>query len=62
MLPANIAISEKQATDLANHIRINGTSLLKHGRDLFLWQNLINSTLVLNIDKSTLFSLVIEPF
>ncbi|CAF0764666.1 unnamed protein product [Rotaria sp. Silwood1] len=45
MFPSDISISEQQARDLAHNIRVNGTSLLKHGRNLFLWQNLTNSIL-----------------
>ncbi len=40
-------ISEQQAKALANSIRVNGTSLLKHARTLFLWENLTNSILVI---------------
>ncbi len=39
-------ISERQAQVLANAIRANGTSLLKHARNLFLWQHLTNSVIV----------------
>ncbi|CAF2393504.1 unnamed protein product [Rotaria sp. Silwood2] len=45
MFPSDMSISEQQANDLAHSIRVNGTSLLKHGRNLFLWKNLTNSIL-----------------
>jgi hypothetical protein len=45
-----VNISERQAQALANAIRANGTSLLKHARSLFLWNNLTNSILVIKIE------------
>ena len=49
IFPPDVNISERQAQALANSIRANGTSLLKHARNLFLWNNLTNSTLVINM-------------
>lgn len=40
---ADVSISERQAQALANYLRANGTSLLRQGRSLFLWNNLANS-------------------
>ena len=51
MFPVDICISERQAQEWANHIRVNGTSILRHGRNLFLWNNLTNSLLVNNIES-----------
>jgi len=45
IFPPDVNISEKQAQALANSIRVNGTNLLKHARNLFLWNNLTNSFL-----------------
>jgi Flp pilus assembly protein TadB len=45
IFPPDVNVSERQAQALANYIRSNGTSLLKHGRNLFLWDNITNSTL-----------------
>jgi ElaB/YqjD/DUF883 family membrane-anchored ribosome-binding protein len=45
IFPPDVNISERQAQALANAIRANGTSLLKHARSLFLWNNLTNSIL-----------------
>lgn len=42
---SDVSISERQALALANYIRAHGTSLLRHGRSLFLWNNLTNSFL-----------------
>lgn len=42
---ADLNISERQAHALANAIRANGTTLLRQGRSLFLWNNLTNSIL-----------------
>ncbi|CAF0969155.1 unnamed protein product [Rotaria sordida] len=43
MFPPDMSISEQKARDLANAIRVNGTSVLKHSRNLFLWKNLTTS-------------------
>jgi len=43
IFPPDVTISERQAQAFAHNIRVNGTSLLKTARSLFLWQNLINS-------------------
>jgi len=43
IFPPDVHISERQAQAFANYIRANGTSLLKHARNLFLWNNLTNS-------------------
>ncbi len=43
-------ISERQAQALANAIRANGTNALKTARNLFLWNNLTNSIIVINIE------------
>lgn len=43
---ADLNISERQAHALANAIRAHGTTLLRQGRSLFLWNNLTNSILV----------------
>lgn len=40
---ADIHISDQQAHAMANYIRINGTSVLRQTRNLFLWDNLTNS-------------------
>jgi len=40
---SDVHISERQAQSLAHYIRINGTTVLKHARSLFLWNNLTNS-------------------
>jgi hypothetical protein len=45
IFPPDVNISEQQAKALANSIRVNGTSLLKQARTLFLWENLTNSIL-----------------
>jgi len=45
IFPPDVNVSERQAQALANYIRSNGTSLLKHARNLFLWDNITNSTL-----------------
>jgi hypothetical protein len=45
IFPPDVNISERQAQALAHSIRINGTSLLKHARNIFLWKNLTNSIL-----------------
>ncbi len=50
IFPPDVNISERQAQALANAIRANGTSLLKHARSLFLWNNLTNSILVIKIE------------
>ncbi|CAF1634779.1 unnamed protein product [Rotaria magnacalcarata] len=42
---SDIAISKQQADELAEQIQVNGTSLLKHARNIFLWQNLTNSAM-----------------
>ncbi|CAF3785504.1 unnamed protein product [Rotaria magnacalcarata] len=39
------SISKQQADELAEQIQVNGTSLLKHARNIFLWQNLTNSAM-----------------
>lgn len=44
-------VSERQTQAIANAIRINGTSLLKQARSLFLWKNLTNSILVNSIER-----------
>ena len=49
---ADLNISERQAHALANAIRANGTTLLRQGRSLFLWNNLTNSILV-NLSSSS---------
>ncbi|CAF1124036.1 unnamed protein product [Adineta ricciae] len=41
----DVSISERRAQEIAHSIRINGTHLLQHARDLFLWKNLTNSVL-----------------
>ena len=46
IFPPDVNITERQAQALANAVRVNGTSLLKNARSLFLWQNLTNSVLV----------------
>jgi len=43
LFTSDVHISEKQAQEMANFIRANGTGLLKQGRSLFLWNNLTNS-------------------
>jgi len=45
IFPPDVNVSERQAQALANYIRSNGTSLLKHARNIFLWDNITNSTL-----------------
>jgi hypothetical protein len=45
-----VNISERQAQALANAIRANGTNALKTARNLFLWNNLTNSIIVINIE------------
>lgn len=45
IFPPDVNVSERQAQAMANCIRANGTSLLKHARNLFLWNNLTNSTI-----------------
>jgi len=45
IFPPDVNISERQAQALAHSFRVNGTSLLKHARNLFLWNNLTNSIL-----------------
>ena len=50
IFPPDMNISERQAQALATSIRVNGTNLLKFARNLFLWKNLTNSTLVRNND------------
>lgn len=46
LLSSDIHVSEKQAQALANYIRANGTTILRQGRNLFLWNNLTQSILV----------------
>ena len=46
MFPPGMSISDRQAQELANYIRVYGSNLLKHARKIFLWENLTNSTLV----------------
>jgi hypothetical protein len=50
IFPPDVNITERQAQALANAVRVNGTSLLKNARSLFLWHNLTNSVLVKRID------------
>jgi len=45
MFPPDVNISERQAQSLANYIRVNGTTILKQARNLFLWNNLTNSVI-----------------
>jgi len=40
---SDLHISERQAQELANYIRANGTTLLRQARRIFLWNNLTNS-------------------
>lgn len=45
MFTSDMHISDRQAQALASYIRTNGTSILRQGRSLFLWNNLTNSIL-----------------
>jgi len=45
IFPPDVNISERQAQALAHSVHVNGTSLLKHARNIFLWKNLTNSIL-----------------
>jgi hypothetical protein len=45
IFPPDVNITERQAQALAHAVRVNGTSLLKNARSLFLWHNLTNSVL-----------------
>ena len=49
---SDIHVSDRQAYALANYIRVNGTSILRQTRNLFLWDNLTNSFLVNNLNIS----------
>ncbi|CAF0816296.1 unnamed protein product [Adineta steineri] len=45
IFPSDVTISERQAQAIAHAIHVNGTKLLRHARNIFLWNNLVNSTL-----------------
>jgi len=45
IFPPDVHVSERQAQALANNIRVNGTTILKQARNLFLWNNLSHSVL-----------------
>jgi len=45
IFPPDVNVSERQAQQLANYIRVNGTTILKQTRNLFLWNNMTQSVI-----------------
>ena len=46
LFSSDVHVSERQAQALAHYIRVNGTTIVRQARNLFLWNNLTNSIIV----------------